>query len=92
MEIRNLEESEIMMKGCGCMAKKQMRLFEDEIKFINCIRECNLSADDVSCILISVSFDDAKFGDLVPIFASWQDKVDQFKHTYFRGFIHKGDA
>jgi hypothetical protein len=74
------------------MAKKQMRLSEDEIKFINCIRECNLSADDVSCILLIVTFDEAKFGVLEPIFSSWQDRVDQFKQTYFRGITHQSDA
>lgn len=71
------------------MSKKQMRLSEDEIKFINCLRECNLSADDVSGILLTVSFDEAKFGDLEPIFASWLDKVDHFKHIYFRGFARQ---
>lgn len=69
-----------------------MRLSEDEIKFINCLRECDLSADDVSSILLIVSFDESKFGVLEPIFSSWQNKVDQFKHTYFRGFVHNGDV
>lgn len=68
------------------MANKQMRLSEDEIKFINCIRKCNLSADDVSSILLVVSFDEAKFGPLEPIFSSWEDRVEKFKHIYFRGF------